>query len=91
MQPSNNYHGHQPKPYTSRPPDTILAEASIIIERKRYLISRRENVRGAFLVITEERAPHPDNFNRAPFRNKVIVPLAGLSDFTLAIQKVCGL
>lgn len=96
-----NYHsnqrrpyGHQPyspqpRPFIQRPPETILAQQKLIVERKSYHISKRENQRGQFFVVSEERAASPhDRPGIEPRRNRIIIPHDGISDFLAAFQKV---
>lgn len=89
-------HIHQRKPYfqrplTPRPPETILAEQKLIVERKSFHISRRENERGQFIVISEERVPGPNDQPGLPRKsNRVIIPADGRADFIQALLKICG-
>ena len=76
------------RPFTPRPPETILAEEKVIVERKSYHISRRENARGQFIVISEERLPVPTDSPGFRKSNRIIVPVSGLADFIQAIQTV---
>ena len=59
--------------------DQIIANKEIQIERKRIIVELRENARGSFLRMTEEAGGR---------RNAIIVPLAGLPEFTAAIDEV---
>ena len=62
-----------------RPAEEVLAEETLVIERKKFQITRRKNPRGQFLKITEESGGH---------RNSVIVPLEGFEDFMEALDRV---
>lgn len=85
------FYPHQPRPFTPRPPETILAEQQVIVERKNFHISKRENARGQFIVISEERAPHPnDPPGFRPKSNRVIFPTGGVEDFVKALQSVAA-
>ena len=61
--------------------DSILEAKEVQIERKRFHFEFRENERGKFLRITEEAHGR---------RNTIIVPSAGLNDFTAALGDVLG-
>ena len=71
-----NYRPPQPPPQP-RPAETIEHEEIVHIERKKFHVSRRKNVRGAFLKITEECNGH---------RNSIILPIEGLEDLLDALE-----
>jgi hypothetical protein len=64
-----SYGGGYPKPPC---PDGILKSASILIERKTFTITLRENPRGRFLRITEDVRGRYDS---------IIIPSTGLDEF----------
>ena len=87
-QPETNSHRYERRPYEARPtqprpPETVLAEDKVIVERKVYLITRRENVRGQFLRIIEANADGSPTMRT----NQIIVPLPGVADLAAAIAK----
>ena len=72
-----------------RPPETILSEEKVTIERKTFRVSRRENARGQFFVISEERAPSPtDDPLRPPRSNRIIIPSVGIENLIQAMKKI---
>ena len=83
---SNNHpaaYGYQPdgaggnvRPWQAPPEDTIKT-SSIEVERKQFTLSLKENPRGRFLRIVENKGTH---------RATIIIPSTGLKDF----QKLLG-
>ena len=65
-----------------RPQDATHVIEHLQIERKNISVSRRGNVRGEYLQITEESLD-------GRFRASVKIPITGAADFIRAIQKVC--
>jgi len=61
-------------PYVPRPfvPEDTLRTAEIQVERKFFVLTLKENVRGRFLRITEEVGGK---------RNTIIIPSTGLEEF----------
>lgn len=59
--------------------DNIIEAKELQIERKRFHVEYRENLRGKFLRITEEAHGR---------RNTIIVPSTGVEEFTAAIAGV---
>ncbi len=77
-----SYHG-EPRPYTPGPPEDVLDQTTLNIERKTFVIKRCQNVRGSFMRVIEE--------GNSPKKNAIIIPLDGLADFIKAVQSVGGI
>ena len=61
--------------------DNIIEAKELQIERKRFHVEYRENLRGKFLRITEEAHGR---------RNTIIVPSTGLNEFMAAADEICA-
>jgi hypothetical protein len=61
--------GHQPRPALA---EETLKTQKILIERKTFIVSLKENPRGRFLRVTEDVGGR---------RNSIIIPSTGLDDF----------
>jgi len=72
-------YGYTPKPPV--PEDTLRAE-KIVIERKSFLLTLRENARGRFLRITEDVGGR---------FNSIIIPATGLEDFKKLMDEMVQL
>ncbi len=81
VRPYQRYgYGHpqydQPRPQVN---EDTLKSAEIQVERKTFLFTLKENVRGRFLRITE------DGVGR---RNSIIIPVTGLEDFKRLVNEM---
>lgn len=65
-------------PRTSVPEET-LKSAEVVIERKTFVFTLKENSRGCFLRITEEAGQR---------RDKIIVPSSGLAEFRRVLDEM---
>jgi hypothetical protein len=59
--------------------DTTLRSERLVVERKTFIISLKENDRGRFLRIIEESNGH---------RDMIIVPSTGLEEFSTVLEQV---
>lgn len=73
--PYGHHHSHNPRSFSQpRPPvneDTLKTD-KVQIERKTFVFTLKENVRGRFLRITEDVGGR---------RDTIIIPAPGLEDF----------
>jgi hypothetical protein len=69
-------YGYAPKPPVNE--DTLKTE-KIQIERKTFILTLRENVRGRFLRITEDVGGR---------RDTIIIPAPGLEDFKKLLEEM---
>ena len=74
---------HHP-PYSSQPPRPFVQEdtlktAEIQIERKYFVLTLKENVRGRFLRIMEEVGGR---------HNNIIIPATGLAEFKKMVDEM---
>ena len=83
----SSFYNRQPRlPYSSQPPrpfvqeDTLKSEV-IQIERKAFVLTLKENLRGRFLRITEAVGE-----KRCP----IIIPSTGLADFKKLLDEMVG-
>jgi hypothetical protein len=79
-------YGRQPyhQPYASQPSrpfvqEDTLKSVEIQIERKFFVLTLKENPRGRFLRISEEKSTK---------RNSIIIPAPGLTDFKKLIDEM---
>ena len=77
-QPRLAYTPHPPRPFVQE--DTLKSEL-IQIERKAFLLTLKENVRGRFLRITEAVGEK---------RNTIIIPSTGLAEFKKLLDEMVG-
>ncbi|MCX8155431.1 MAG: PUR family DNA/RNA-binding protein [Verrucomicrobiae bacterium] len=65
----------------SRPPsqDETLKREEIVVERKKFIFTLKENQRGRFLRITEDVNGRRDN---------IIVPAPGLAEFRRVLEEM---
>ena len=63
------------------PPEDVIAEQEIIVERKRFEISLRSNSRGQFIRVIESGV-------MSTRRNSIVIPLAGVANLITAIEHV---
>jgi hypothetical protein len=73
-------HGSRPHGY-SKPPvnEDTLKTSTLQVERKTFLLTLKENVRGRFLRITEDVGGR---------RDTIIIPATGLGDFSKLIEEM---
>lgn len=81
---SYNSHHHQPRSWSQmapRPPvqEDTLKSAQLQIERKSFVFTLKENVRGRLLRITEDIGGR---------RNSIIVPTTGLHEFRQLLDEM---
>lgn len=76
--PERQGSGSTPGPGAT-PPEYTLKTDQLQVERKMFLFALRENARGRFLCITEERRGH---------REQIIIPAPGLPDINRIIQEM---
>ncbi len=60
-------------------PEETLKTAEVIVERKTFVFTLKENSRGRFLRITEEAGQR---------RDKIIIPSSGLPDFRRVLDEM---
>lgn len=90
-QPVTNHHRnersnlarYEQRPYIPGPPEDVLDQTRLHIERKNFTIKRCQNPRGSFMRIVEE--------GNGPKKNAIIVPIDGLPEFILALKSVGGI
>lgn len=75
----NRIYGYTPKPPV---PEDNLRTEKILIERKSFLLTLRENARGRFLRITEDVGGR---------FNSIIIPATGLEDFKKLMDEMVQL
>ncbi len=66
----------QPKQFLQ---EDVIKTAELQVERKTFIITLRENVRGRFIRITEETTRQ---------RNSIIIPDSGLADFSKVLGEM---
>jgi hypothetical protein len=66
----------QPKQFLQ---EDVIKTAELQVERKTFIITLRENMRGRFIRITEETTRQ---------RNSIIVPESGLEEFTKVLGEM---
>jgi len=73
------YRDGSDRPARVRPPETVLAQEELAVERKKFKLSLRQNDRGRFVRVIEECGG---------VHNTVIIPVDGLAEFIGALQKL---
>ena len=81
---SYNSHHHQPRSWSQmapRPPvnEDTLKSGQVQIERKTFVLTLKENVRGRLLRITEDIGGR---------RNSIIIPSTGLREFKQLLEEM---
>ena len=81
--PSPYGHGHSHQPPSSGPkqsvPEDTIASTKVQIERKSFVLTLKENLRGRFLRITEDVNGR---------RDTIIIPSTGLEEFKKAVDEM---